>query len=70
MIFAEDVLGRYDSLICRGQEAVNALVERVRVRLPQYRGRPVTMRPAKSRNPWPLPNTDYGSVLGRGIRVT
>ncbi|NCW45978.1 MAG: hypothetical protein EBV77_11050 [Gemmatimonadaceae bacterium] len=70
MIFAEDVLGRYDTLIGRGQEAVNARVERVRIRSPQYRGRPVTMRPATSRNPWPLPNTGQGSVLGRGIRVT
>lgn len=51
MILAEDVLGPYDTLIGRGQEAVNALVERVRIRSPQYRGRPVTMRPAKSRNP-------------------
>ncbi len=58
------------ALIGRGQEAVNARVERVRIRSPQYRGRPVTMRPATSRNPWPLPNTGQGSVLGRGIRVT
>jgi len=52
MIFAEDVVGPNGiTLIGRGQEVTDALLERVRLLPPLYRGRPVRMLQAKSRNP-------------------
>lgn len=52
MIFVEDVLGPNGiTLIGRGQEVTDALLERVRQLPPLYRGRPVKMLPGKIRNP-------------------